>query len=83
MSRYDELDEKRRTRGLTDDEANELGRLEAERMGREYEGNADNPPPGVRADDSAVETADATTEKEAAGPREPERRAQVNNPAGT
>ncbi len=52
MSRYDELDEKRRTRGLTREEAEELGRLEAERMGREYEGNADDPPPGVRTDDT-------------------------------
>ncbi len=48
--RYDELIGKRRRVGLSDEEANELGRLMAERAGRgdEY-GNAANPPPGVRA----------------------------------
>ena len=82
MSRYDELDEKRSTTGLTREEADELGRLEAERSGREYEGNADNPPPGVRAEESAAETAEATAQKQAAAEREPERGAHINNPAG-
>ena len=39
-SRFDELERKRDDVGLTDDEANELGRLMAERAGRPY-GNAE------------------------------------------
>jgi hypothetical protein len=50
MDRYEELDAKRQGEGLTLEEANELGRLEAERDGREYEGNAEDPPPEVRAE---------------------------------
>lgn len=48
--RYDELMEKRRRVGLSDEEAAELGRLMAERAGRgdEYS-DADNPPPEVEA----------------------------------
>ncbi|HEX2030991.1 MAG TPA: hypothetical protein VHL78_06290 [Actinomycetota bacterium] len=46
--RYDELMAKRRRVGLSDDEANELGRLMAERAGRGTEyANAGNPPSEV------------------------------------
>ncbi|MDQ4005152.1 MAG: hypothetical protein M3135_02470 [Actinomycetota bacterium] len=48
--RYRELDAKRQGEGLTEEEANELGKLEAKRMGKEYEGNADDPPLEVRAE---------------------------------
>lgn len=44
--RLDELMEKRRVRGLSDDEANELGRLMAEDAGVPY-GNAARPPQDV------------------------------------
>ena len=48
--RYQELDRKRQGEGLTEEEANELGKLEAERSGQDYEGNADDPPLEVRAE---------------------------------
>jgi hypothetical protein len=44
--RYEELTEKRDSIGLTHDEADELGRLMAEREGKPY-GNADDPPEEV------------------------------------
>ena len=44
--RFDELTEKRDGIGLTHDEADELGRLMAEREGKPY-GNADDPPEEV------------------------------------
>ena len=47
MGRYEDLIAKRDSEGLTEDEANELGRLMADREGKPY-GNADNPPPGVQ-----------------------------------
>jgi hypothetical protein len=34
--RFEELQEKRRAKGLTDDEADELGRLLADRAGKPY-----------------------------------------------
>ena len=49
MDRYQELVEKRDGPGLSDEEADELGRLIAERKGREY-GNADDPPVEVEAE---------------------------------
>jgi hypothetical protein len=47
MGRYEELMEKRDGEGLTDDEADELGRLMAERRGEPYEGDAQDPPRDV------------------------------------
>jgi len=44
--RFEELTEKRDGIGLTRDEADELGRLMAEREGKPY-GNADDPPEEV------------------------------------
>jgi len=49
VDRYQELVDKRDGPGLTDEEADELGRLMAERKGREY-GNADDPPLEVEAE---------------------------------
>jgi hypothetical protein len=49
MGRYDDLVAKRDSEGLTEDEANELGRLIADREGKPY-GNADNPPPAVQVE---------------------------------
>jgi hypothetical protein len=49
MDRFQELLEKRDTEGLSGDEANELGMMEAERRGAEYH-NAENPPPDVEAE---------------------------------
>lgn len=46
MGRYEDLIAKRRVEGLTEEEANELGQLFAEREGKPY-GNAANPPPAV------------------------------------
>jgi hypothetical protein len=53
-ARYDELIKKRDDVGLTDDEANELGRLMADERGERY-GSADNPPEDVAAERDAVE----------------------------
>ena len=47
--RYRQLISKRGLVGLTRREADELGRLMAEREGREY-GNVDRPPPEVLAE---------------------------------
>ncbi|HYH28354.1 MAG TPA: hypothetical protein VEA19_06235 [Actinomycetota bacterium] len=66
MDRYEELDAKRQGEGLTEDEANELGRLEAERAGRPYEGNADDPPLEVRAERVGADPEEATEEEVAA-----------------
>ena len=49
MDRYEELIAKRDREGLTDEEADELGRLMAERRGERYEGDARKPPPEVAA----------------------------------
>ena len=57
MNRYQQLIEKRGGEGLTEDEANELGRLMAQRQGEEY-GNADNPPEDVELE--RVGTVEAT-----------------------
>ena len=62
--RYRELDAKRLSpEGLTEAEANELGRLDAERAGRPYEGNADDPPLEVRAERVGADPEEATEEK--------------------
>ncbi len=57
MDRYQELVKKRDGEGLTDEEADELGRLMAERQGEEY-ANADDPPEEVEVE--RVGTVDAT-----------------------
>lgn len=59
MDRYQQLIEKRDSEGLTEDEANELGRLMAERRGEEY-ANADDPPEEVEIE--RVGTTEATEE---------------------
>lgn len=51
--RLDELMGKRRREGLSDEEANELGRLMAEDAGVPY-GNAENPPEDVEVERDAV-----------------------------
>lgn len=45
--RYQQLIEKRDSTGLSEEETEELGRLMAEREGKEYEGSADDPPEDV------------------------------------
>jgi len=50
-ARYTELVGKRDSEGLSDDEANELGRLEAEKEGVPYEGHG---PDAVEADAEAT-----------------------------
>lgn len=47
MDRYQELIGKREGTGLSREETEELGKLMAEREGKEYEGSADNPPEDV------------------------------------
>ena len=54
QARMDQLKEKRSGEGLTEEEANELGRLMAEERGEPY-GNADNPPEDVEVERDAVE----------------------------
>jgi hypothetical protein len=54
MDRYQELIAKRDREGLTDDEADELGRLMAERRGQPYEGNAQEPPPDVAVEQAGT-----------------------------
>jgi hypothetical protein len=48
-TRYDELVQKRDSEGLSRQEADELGKLMAERRGEPY-GNADNPPADVQVE---------------------------------
>jgi hypothetical protein len=47
MDRYQQLIEKRDSTGLTREETDELGKLMAEREGKEYEGSAADPPEDV------------------------------------
>jgi hypothetical protein len=47
LGRYEDLIAKRRSEGLTQGEANELGQIIAEREGKPY-GNAEHPPPEVQ-----------------------------------
>jgi hypothetical protein len=49
MGRYEDLVAKRDDEGLSEDEADELGKLIAEREGKPYS-NADDPPPEVEAE---------------------------------
>jgi hypothetical protein len=44
-ARMEELEEKRKTRGLADEEADELGRLYAEAAGKPYSNNRHGPEP--------------------------------------
>ena len=72
MDRYHELIDKRNREGLTDDEADELGRLMAERRGEPYEGHAKDPPPDVelrRASVPEEEIEDELARKRPVGPR--------------
>ncbi|HZB03853.1 MAG TPA: hypothetical protein VE737_05960, partial [Actinomycetota bacterium] len=55
MDRYRQLIEKRGGPGLSDEEADELGRLMAERQGEQY-ANADDPPLDVEAERESKET---------------------------
>jgi hypothetical protein len=90
MGRYEELTKKRDAEGLSDDEANELGKLEAKREGEEYEGNADDPPIEVRAERIGADPETATEEEVATEEhkdvddtvltRERERAAEGDNP---
>lgn len=70
MERYEHLMAKRHKEGLSDDEADELGRLMAERRGAEY-ANAANPPEDVEVERDArvqsEEELDAQREEEAGG----------------
>jgi hypothetical protein len=52
--RYQELMEKREGTGLSMEETEELARLMAEREGKEYEGDAENPPEDVEMRRSSV-----------------------------
>jgi hypothetical protein len=54
MDRYQELMEKREGTGLSMEETEELARLMAEREGKEYEGDAENPPEDVEMRRSSV-----------------------------
>ena len=63
--RLQELMEKRRGAGLTDAEADELGRLMAEDAGEPY-ANADNPPEDVEVERDAVAAEDKEEEEVAA-----------------
>jgi hypothetical protein len=49
MGRYEDLIAKRDDEGLSEEEADELGKLIAEREGKPYS-NADDPPPDVEAE---------------------------------
>jgi hypothetical protein len=48
--RYQQLIEKRDGPGLSDNEVDELGKLMADREGKAYEGNAEDPPLEVEAE---------------------------------
>jgi hypothetical protein len=76
MGRYEELEQKKREEGLTAEEANELGRLMAEREGREEDyANATNPPEEVEVERTGtVETEEELQEvKEEEQAKEEER----------
>lgn len=65
VDRYQELLQKRDGPGLSDREADELGRLMAQREGEAYEGNADDPPPEVEAERVSQDPAEYVEEQEA------------------
>lgn len=62
MDRYQELSEKRDGPGLSDEEADELGRLMAERQGEQY-ANADDPPLDVEAERESKDTEEYVEEQ--------------------
>jgi hypothetical protein len=62
MDRYQDLIEKRDGPGLTDDEADELGRLMAERQGEPY-ANANDPPLDVEAERESKDTQEYVEEQ--------------------
>jgi hypothetical protein len=64
--RFEELTRKRDSEGLSEEEAAELGRLEAQREGKEYEGSADDPPPDVEAERRGATPAEAQEQADAA-----------------
>ena len=64
-ARLEELMEKRRGEGLSDDEANELGRLMAEDAGVPY-ANAESPPEEVEVERDAVAAEDGEEARVAA-----------------
>jgi len=49
-SRMQELQAKRKTKGLTDEEADELGRLYAEKAGKPYSNSRHEPEPDMAHD---------------------------------
>lgn len=63
MGRYEELVEKRDGPGLTKEEADELGRLMAERRGAPY-GNAQKPPTDVEVERSGTAEDEQELEEE-------------------
>jgi hypothetical protein len=64
--RFEELTRKRDSEGLSKEEADELGRLTAQREGTPYEGSADDPPPDVEAERRGATPAEAQEQAEAA-----------------
>lgn len=53
--RFRELEEKRDSEGLTDEEASELGRMLAEREGREYGDAKSQPDPESEPEDESAD----------------------------
>ena len=84
--RYEELIRKREGSGLTTDEANELGRLLAEKRGRtEDYANAANPPEDVEVDrvgivESEEELQEVKEEEQAKEAEQPEEEAGPDMP---
>jgi hypothetical protein len=68
QARFEELEHKRDTAGLTDEEANELGRMIAEREGRPYSNRDDER--SARRDQEETEIRDAETAEEVTRERE-------------
>jgi hypothetical protein len=62
MGRYEDLIAKRDSEGLSEDEANELGRLIAQQEGEPY-ANADDPPPDVEAERKSKDPEEATRDE--------------------
>ena len=63
--RYQELVEKRDRIGLSDEEASELGRMMAERMGKPYRGPKDLHPHPAEANGASRTGREQATEREA------------------
>ena len=62
-SRFAELDRKRYRKGLSEDEANELGRLLAEKMGRPYSSAQDRDRDSLRPAEPSVDQDNAPPEE--------------------